>query len=73
MINLYYSPRNENFSLLVHIKFLNSFLISSKKKLKNLLVRTKFYWSWTGEPVIFARTNIKLSIKNFEILINCII
>jgi len=38
------SPRNENLNLLVRIKFLNLFLHSSlKKKLKNLLVRTKFY------------------------------
>ena len=40
-----YSPRNENLNLLVRIKFLNLFLYSSKYKLKNLLVRTKFYWS----------------------------
>ena len=50
------SPRNENFNWLVRIKFLNLFLYSSLKKLKNLLVRTKFYWSWAGGPVLMVST-----------------
>ena len=48
------------FNLLVHIKFLNLFLFSSKK-----------IESFTGlGPEIIMRIDIKLSIKNFEILIN---
>ena len=53
------SPRNENLNLLVQIKFLNLFYIhvySSNKKLKNLLVQTKFYWSWAGGQVLIMRT-----------------
>ena len=45
------SHRNEHLSLLVQIKFLNLFLYISKWKLKNLLVRTKFCWSWEWGPV----------------------
>ena len=40
------SPQNENLNLLVGIKLLNLFYNNiSKQKLKNVLVRTKFYWS----------------------------
>ena len=55
-----YSPQNENLNLLVRIKFLHLFLYSSKWKLKNLLVRTKFYWSWAGGTVLIVRTGIRV-------------
>jgi len=38
------------------MKFLNLFLYSSQEKLENLLVRTKFYWSLIGGPVLIVRT-----------------
>ena len=44
------SPPNENLNLLVRINFWNLFSYNSIKKLKNLLVKTKFYWSWAGGP-----------------------
>jgi hypothetical protein len=48
---------HENLNLLVRIKFLNLFLCSSlKKKLKNLLVRIKFYWFWARGLVLIVRT-----------------
>jgi hypothetical protein len=47
------SPRNENLNLLVQIKFFNIVL---NKKLKYLLVRTKFYWSWAGRLVLIMNT-----------------
>ena len=60
--HIYNSPRNENLNLLVRIKFLNLFLFWYKQKLKNLLVRIKFYWgpeyccsSW-GPIIIIIRT-----------------
>jgi hypothetical protein len=28
----------------------------NKKKIKNVLVQTKFYWSWVGGPVVIVRT-----------------
>jgi hypothetical protein len=48
-IHIYNSPRNENLYFLVRIKFLNLFYIYIVylNKSKILLVRTKFYWSWT--------------------------
>jgi hypothetical protein len=46
--------------ILIYWSELNSwiyFLYSSlKKKLKNLLVRTKIYWSWAGGSVLIVRT-----------------
>jgi len=40
-----------------YLKFLHSFLYSSKKKkLKNLLVRTKFYWSLARGSVLITMT-----------------
>jgi hypothetical protein len=57
------SPRNENFNVLVQIKFLNIFLYISKKKTEtNLLVQTKFYWSWTGVLVLIVRTGFVVCI-----------
>jgi len=29
---------------------------SPRNEKSNLLVRTKFYWSWTGGPVLIVRT-----------------
>ena len=48
------SPQNEN--LMVRIKFLNLLNKYIWKKLKNLLVRSKFYWSWAGGLVLIVRT-----------------
>ena len=45
---LSFRPRNENLNLLVRIKSLNLYLYCSYKKINNLLVGTKFYWSWAG-------------------------
>jgi hypothetical protein len=39
-----------------NFKFLNLFLYSSKSKQKNLVVQTKFYWSWAGGLVLIVRT-----------------
>jgi hypothetical protein len=33
-----------------------NYFLYNKEKLKNLLVRTKLYWSWTGGPVLTVRT-----------------
>ena len=46
---LSFRPRNENLNLLVRIKSLNLYLYCSYKKINNLLVGTKFYWSWAGD------------------------
>ena len=46
------SPWNENLNLLVRIKFLN------------LLLRTKFYWSWDGGLVLILRTAESFILKN---------
>ena len=54
------SPRNENLHLLVWNKFLNLFLYSFKKNLKNLLIRTKFCWSWVRGLVLIVRTDLML-------------
>jgi hypothetical protein len=37
---------------------------SSFKKMKNLLVQTKFYWSWAGGPLL----NIKIAADNSVIM-----
>ena len=52
------SPRNENLNLLVRSKLFNWYFIYVvlNIKLKNWLVRTKFYWLWTGGPVLIVRT-----------------
>ena len=47
----------------VRIKFLNLFLYSTKKKLKNLLVRTKFYWFWPGWQLLIVRTRDTISLQ----------
>jgi len=31
-------------------------VLNIKRKMKNLLVRTKFYWFWAGGPVLIVRT-----------------
>ena len=50
-------PRNEKLNELVRIKFLNLFLYTVVlNKNKNLLVQTKFYWSWASRPVLIVRT-----------------
>ena len=33
------------------------------KKMKNLLFWTKFYWSWTGGPVLIVRTDLVINSK----------
>ena len=63
------SPRNENMNWLVGIKFLNLFLYSSNQKLKNLLVRTKFYWSWAGGPVHIVRTEHCILTTEFLLIV----
>ena len=55
--NVIISPRNSNLDFLVRIKFYNFFSYISKQKLKNLLARTKFYWSLAGGPVFIMRTD----------------
>ena len=52
------SPRNENLNLLVRSKLFNLYFIYVvlNIKLKNWLVRTKFYWLWTGGPMPLVRT-----------------
>ena len=55
------SSWNENLNLLVRIKFLNLFFNRVlNKNWKNVLVRTKFYWSWTGGPVLIVRNKVLL-------------
>ena len=49
-ITIYWSESNS----LIYFKY------SSKQKLKNLPVQTKFYWSWAGGPVLIVRTVIQV-------------
>jgi hypothetical protein len=66
------SPRNENLNLLIRIKFLIFFYIVLNKNRKNLLVRTKPYWSWDVGPVLIMRTvfdKMYFDVKNvFDLL-----
>jgi len=64
------SRRNKHLNLLVRIKFLDLFLYCSKYILKNLLVRTKFYWSWAREPVFIVRTAIEVGLLRQVLLYN---
>jgi hypothetical protein len=55
-------------TLLTNIKFICSIIGNMEKKrgscevffpkLKNLLVRTKFYWSWVQGPMLIVRTEL---------------
>jgi hypothetical protein len=50
------SPQNKNLNVLIRIKYLNLFLYISELKPKNLVVRTKFYWSCSSGPALLVRT-----------------
>ena len=64
-----YSPRNENLNSMARIKFLNLLLYSSKKKLKNLMVLTKLYWSWAGGTVVSVRTVVVPNISSNSVIL----
>ena len=64
-----YSPQNENLNLMARIKFLNLLLYSSKKKLKNLMVLTKLYWSWAEGTVVSVRTVVVPNISSNSVIL----